>query len=157
MPLTDYPDLGFGVPEADKKPELHLVDTSSLDNFGKAPVFSMSPSVVHFGGFKLGADLRHFVSIVNCSPNSLRMLIMPPESDFYKVLFDSNAVCMDCNNFSVCASGGILQVRHAGPRHVSAASGQLPPHGVQILLRLHPHQKPGPELFGSAPRIPFAE
>ena len=86
MPLSDYPDLGFGPPTADMKPQLHLADTSSLDNFGKAPVFSMSPSVVHFGGFKIGADLQHPVSVVNCSPNSIRMLIMPPESTFFKVL-----------------------------------------------------------------------
>ena len=85
MPLTDYPDLGFGAPEADKQPQLHLADTSSLDNFGKAPVFSMSPSVVHFGGFKVGKDLRQSMSVVNCSPNSIRMLIMPPESSFFKV------------------------------------------------------------------------
>lgn len=89
MPLTDYPDLGFGIADRDKKPQLQLVDTMSLDNFGKAPVFSMSPSVVHFGGFKIGEDLEQSLSVVNCSPNSIRMLISPPESAFFTVLIDS--------------------------------------------------------------------
>jgi hypothetical protein len=88
MPLSDYPDLGFGSQELEKKPQFHLPDTAALENFGKKPVFSMSPSVVHFGGFKLGADLRHNVSIVNVSPNSRRMLILLPESKYFKVEYN---------------------------------------------------------------------
>ena len=85
MPLTDYPDLGFGTVEADRHPQLHLMDTAPLENFGKDPIMSMSPTIVHFGGFKLGANMRHTVSLVNCSPTSIRMLILPPESAFFKV------------------------------------------------------------------------
>ncbi len=86
MPLSDYPDLGFGESFPEKDPAFVLMDTSSFENFGKEPVFSMSPSIVHFGGFVVGKDQHQTLSVVNCSPNSIRMLILPTETPFFKVI-----------------------------------------------------------------------
>jgi hypothetical protein len=85
MPLSDYPELGFGTQFPQKDLAFHLTDHNAIENFGKAPVFSMSPPVIHFGGFTTGDEQRQSLSIVNCSKNSLRMVILPPESNYFKV------------------------------------------------------------------------
>jgi hypothetical protein len=85
MPLTDYPELGFGAPSPQKDTSFRLTDLTAVENIGKDPVFSMSPSIIHYGGFTLGNEQRQSLSIVNCSSKSARMLILPPESSFFRV------------------------------------------------------------------------
>ena len=85
MPLSDYPELGFGAPSLQKDTSLQLTDLTAVENLGKDPVFSMSPSIIHYGGFTLGNEQRQSLSIVNCSAKSARMLILPPESPYFRV------------------------------------------------------------------------
>jgi hypothetical protein len=82
MPLPpEYADLAEGLllQSVDKYPSFHVFDNLAVENLGKDHVFSMSPSVVHFGGFTTGDEQRQTISIVNISSTSRRMVIISPE------------------------------------------------------------------------------
>jgi hypothetical protein len=82
MPLPpEYADLAEGLllQSVDKYPSFHVFDNLAVENLGKSHVFSMSPSVIHFGGFTTGDEQRQTLSIVNISSTSRRMVIISPE------------------------------------------------------------------------------
>ena len=89
----DYPDLGFGQEEDNPlhpseklflrglpQKSDHIDQTSPTECY-----FVASPTIVHFGGFEVGAAQTQTVSVINSSSTSRRFQILLPTSDNFKV------------------------------------------------------------------------
>ncbi len=54
-------------------------------SIGTNGVLMADPAVIHFGGFEPGKAFRQVMRIVNTSPVSRRLHIIPPTTSFFKV------------------------------------------------------------------------
>ena len=65
---------------------LHVqLNAGVYNSIGANGFLTADPGMVHFGGFELGKVFRQVVRIVNTSPVSRRMHIIPPTTPHFKV------------------------------------------------------------------------
>lgn len=59
--------------------------TGAYSTIGSNGALTANPAVIHFGGFEMGKSFKQVMRIINTSPVSRRLHIIPPSTPFFKV------------------------------------------------------------------------
>ncbi len=99
----EYPDLYLEENDvytaSNSTKKLYVPPATHDTGVGRSLNLSSSPTIVHFGGFKVGNSHEQTISIVNCSPNSQRFSFLPMTTEYFKVFFFYIFPLCFCNNF----------------------------------------------------------
>jgi len=69
---------------------LLLIVVEIYSTLGNNGILTTSPMVLHFAGFEVGKVRRLKLDIINSSADVQRMHILPPQTNYFRILYTKN-------------------------------------------------------------------
>lgn len=88
--MAGYPALPKGI--ALSMPRNPLLEKETFDQLQRNDIIETRPHVLHFGGFQIHKVHTQVLRIVNISPSSLRVSIIGPVTQWFKITFDKKGL-----------------------------------------------------------------
>lgn len=86
-------DGGYPLPPALREQPRHpLLEKGTFEQLHRNDIIETKPHVLHFGGFQIHKEHSHVVRIVNISPTSLRVSVVGPSTQWFRMGFDKKGL-----------------------------------------------------------------
>lgn len=86
-------ERGYPLPPALREPPRHpLLEKGTFELLHRNEIVEAKPKVLHFGGFRIHKEHSHVLRILNTSPSSLRVSIIAPSTQWFKISFDKKGL-----------------------------------------------------------------
>mmetsp|Transcript_169876 Transcript_169876/g.539604 ORF Transcript_169876/g.539604 Transcript_169876/m.539604 type:complete len:863 (+) Transcript_169876:176-2764(+) len=84
---------GYPALPALKEPPRHpLLSKCTFEQLHRNELIETKPHVLHFGGFQIHKEHSHVLRILNTSPSSLRVSIIGPSTQFFRISYDKKGL-----------------------------------------------------------------
>mmetsp|Transcript_88614 Transcript_88614/g.228542 ORF Transcript_88614/g.228542 Transcript_88614/m.228542 type:complete len:864 (-) Transcript_88614:82-2673(-) len=73
-------------------PRHPLLEKGTFEQLQRNDIIETRPHILHFGGFQIHKEHSHVLRILNISPSSLRVSIIGPQTQWFKISFDKKGL-----------------------------------------------------------------
>ncbi|CAK9069160.1 unnamed protein product [Durusdinium trenchii] len=93
MQSAGYPDQEDPSEATLRKLGRHpLLEKETFEKLQRNDVVETRPHILHFGGFQIHKEHTQLLKLVNISPSSLRVSIIGPATQWFKIRFDKKGL-----------------------------------------------------------------